>query len=80
MNNINENCARIIIDELGIRGKSTAKVYDAFWKFIGDELIKSGKVAIPKFGTFILRDTDDAGYQIDFLPDEYMCRELGAKQ
>lgn len=79
MNVINEKCARVIIDELGIRGKSTAKVYDAFWKFIGDELIKSGKVTIANFGTFILKDTDDANYQIDFQPDAYMCDELGAK-
>ena len=79
MNLINEKCARIIIDELGIRGKFTAKCSESFWNFIGDELIKSGKVEIPKLGTFILKDTDDANYAIDFCPDEYMCGELGAK-
>ena len=44
-----------------------------------NELIKSGKVEIPKLGTFILKDTDDANYAIDFCPDDYMCGELGAK-
>ena len=79
MNTINEKCARVIIDELGIRGKYTAKTFDAFWQFIGDELIKSGKITLPKLGTFLLKDTDDGNYCIDFTPDEYICSELGAK-
>ena len=31
------------------------------------QLIKSGKITLPKLGTFLLKDTDDGNYCIDFI-------------
>ncbi len=73
---MNEKTARIIIDDLGFRGKLTGKFYDSFWRLVEEQLAKDGQVYIDGLGLFFLVDTDDGNYAIDFKPDEQFLNEI----
>ena len=73
---MNDKTARVIIDDLGFRGKFTSKFYDSFWRLVEEELPKEGQVYIQDLGLFYLVNTDDGNFKIEFKPDQQFLDEI----